>query len=150
VALLPGGIPLARSRDAHVNAANDLPRAVVAADDTELRQLLVRRLQRDGFQVEAVADGADLRERVRAWFSEGEPRPDILVSDMHMRGGTGLDALIALRAKGSRMPVVLITAFGEEELHRRVRELCNALVLDKPFEMEDLRAAVRTLLAEHR
>lgn len=63
-----------------------------------------------------------------------------------MPGFSGLDAVEVLRLVGSRMPVLLVTAFGDAETHERAASL-DASVLDKPFEMERFRRSVFELLS---
>lgn len=116
-------------------------RVVVAEDDPAMRDLLVERLSFDGAIVEEVGSGLALFDRLRAWYWTGD-EPDLLVSDIRMPGMDGLSLLEALRARGYDLPVILITAFGDPDLHARARELGAASVIDKPFDIDDLRIAV--------
>ena len=67
---------------------------------------------------------------------------DIVISDVRMPGLTGLDVLAILRCANWATPVILITAFGDEATHAEGRELGAVAVFDKPFNVEQLRAAV--------
>jgi DNA-binding response OmpR family regulator len=87
-------------------------------------------------------DGQELLlaiERLKA----GSVRPAMVVSDVRMPGYSGLDLLAILRCASWTLPVVLITAFGDEDTHAEARELGAIAVLDKPFDLDDLRAVVR-------
>jgi len=61
-------------------------------------------------------------------------------------GFTGLELLAELRKSDWAFPVVLITAFGDETLHLEGKRLGAAMVLDKPFDIEELVVAVRLLV----
>ena len=73
------------------------------------------------------------------------PLPDILVTDDKMPGTSGMQVLAMLRGRGSPLPVVLITAFADEDTHRAAK-LMGAALLDKPFDLEDLCEVVRQQL----
>ena len=77
---------------------------LIAEDDAELRQLLVRGLGEEGFGVDAVATGAELLERVQGAV------PDALVVDIGLPDADGRDVCQALRARGVRTPVLFLTA----------------------------------------
>jgi len=63
-----------------------------------------------------------------------------------MPGASGLDVLAGLREVDWSMPVILITAFGSADTKARAGLLGAALLLDKPFELEELRHAVRSVV----
>ena len=62
---------------------------------------------------------------------------------------SGLQILEALRQAHWRTPVILMTAFGDEATRKRAAALA-AVLFDKPFELDDLRATVKTMLAGRR
>ena len=62
-----------------------------------------------------------------------------------MPGHSGLEMLAALRREGWTTPVVLITAFGDRWVHDQARQLGAAAVLDKPFDIDALRAVLLSL-----
>jgi two-component system response regulator MprA len=80
------------------------PYVLIAEDDPELRQVLVRGLGEEGFRVDAVATGAEMLERVR------DAVPDALVVDIGLPDADGRDVCQALRARGVRAPVLFLTA----------------------------------------
>jgi FixJ family two-component response regulator len=57
-----------------------------------------------------------------------------------------LELLADLRKSDWLLPVILITAFGDESVHDEGTRLGAAMVLDKPFDLEDLVDAVKTLV----
>ncbi len=127
------------------------PRArniLVAEDDDAMRDLLAEALARRGYAVETVADGDALFRRMARSIDPVEtPLPDLLVTDVRMPGLGGLDVVTALRALDQRLPVVVITAFGEPATRARARALGAAHVLEKPFELDVLCRLVQSLLA---
>lgn len=125
-------------------------RILLAEDHAEMRALLRGMLVRDGYEVVVAQDGpglirvliAGLTDKDKAWM------PDLVISDVRMPGFSGMEVLARLRREALGLPVLLITAFGASELREQVERMGRARVLDKPFEMEDLRRAARELLRE--
>ncbi len=123
-----------------ITAAPSTQRILIAEDDDEMRRLLVRALSRDGYEVVAVAAGQPL---LHALTSGAGPRQFALViSDLRMPGMSGLEVVRELRARGSRLPVLLMTAFGGEDTLIEARKLEVTAVFAKPFDVDDLRTAV--------
>lgn len=118
---------------------------LLAEDDDELRSLLATVLRKDGHEVAEARTGVELLRALEAGAGGG-CLPDVVVSDVQMPGLTGLEVASALRLAASRVPIVLITAFGDDDAHGRAREL-GAIMLDKPFDLGALRATVRAVLS---
>jgi CheY-like chemotaxis protein len=119
-------------------------RILLAEDDLEMRNLLAGLLREEGYEVQDVEDGA----RLIGLLHSAVHRPldvDLVISDVLMPGATGLEVLAFLRRSGSKIPFILITAFGNPELHAEAHTLGVSAVFDKPFDLEDLRATVRRL-----
>jgi len=114
---------------------------LLAEDHDEFRELIARALEADGALVECVRDG----EAALAKLFEERARPDVVVSDIRMPGKTGLDLLRALRREGLTMPVVLLTGFGQSVDRQEVESFEGAILLEKPFDFDDLRTALRNL-----
>ena len=123
-------------------------RLLLAEDDAAFRTLLQMALAGDGYDVVAVKDGSELLERLSVSLSSGSAsdRFDVVVSDVRMPGWTGLNVLLSMRHEANPPPVVLITAFGDERLHEQAMKAGAVAVLDKPFELDDLRALVSRLM----
>jgi CheY-like chemotaxis protein len=124
-----------------------LPRPVrvfLAEDDLEMLKLLSAGLRKDGFEVVEVEDGTRLVDTLASELIDPvSPSPvDIIVSDIRMPGWSGMDVLSGVRKAGWKIPVILITAFGDRETHRKARELGVAALFDKPFDLEDFRTVV--------
>jgi CheY-like chemotaxis protein len=117
-------------------------RILVADDDPSMRVVVAEVLAKDGHLVEQATDGRELL----ALLTVDAAQPyDLIVSDIRMPGLTGLQILEALRASEQRTPVILMTAFGDEPTRARA-EAFGAVMLEKPFTMEELRAWVGRLL----
>jgi DNA-binding response OmpR family regulator len=123
-------------------------RVLLAEDDGELRALIAHALRGDGFDVIEVCDGKELVDSLAdALAADGAlDGYDLVISDVRMPGFTAIDVLTAMRPFLARTPVVLITAFGDEKTHERARRLGAAAVIDKPFDLDELRGRLRELL----
>ncbi|WP_394846812.1 response regulator [Pendulispora brunnea] len=123
---------------------HDPPRVLVAEDDPEMRRIVVEALRRDGYDVREAADGGRLLICIDAQSESPSAEIDLIISDVRMPVCTGLQALDAVRRTQSPLPIILMTAFGDDEL-RTHAEARGALLFDKPFALEDLRATVNML-----
>jgi CheY-like chemotaxis protein len=121
-------------------AASGRPRVLLAEDDDEMRRLIAETLRRDGYHVMEAPTGRDLMAVVAGLQDrEGPGRvADVIISDIRMPGMDGLELLKELRMRKLTMPIILITAFGDEETHRRAEELGATAIFDKPFDLDDL------------
>ena len=105
-----------------------------------MRTALKRALELGGFEVALAADGAE------GLASAAQIRPDLVVLDVLMPGVDGLEVCRELRAKGSRTPILMLTA--RDAVADRVEGLEAGAddYLVKPFALEELLARVRALL----
>ncbi len=117
---------------------------LLAEDDFELRRLLIRGLRKDGYDIVEVASGAELVHRLGLNLQEPErvEAVDLIIMDIRMPGWSGLEVLEALRSIGCQIPVIVMTAFGDDETHRTALRLGAASVLDKPLDPDHLRRVV--------
>jgi CheY-like chemotaxis protein len=116
---------------------------LLADDNAVMRLLLVGALRRARFGVAEAVDGLDLRDRVLG----GADLPDVVITDVRMPRLSGLDAVAAIRERHATLPVIVITAFGDPETHEIAAGFGACRVLDKPFDPDDLVAAVRDLVS---
>ena len=116
---------------------------LVAEDDPDMRRLIAGTLRSAGHKVVEARDGMDILDRLEGTiWSERSDLFDVIVSDVSMPGLSGLDVLAALRCARWNTPVVLITAYGDEEMRTEARSLGAAAFIEKPFNPGALRAAV--------
>lgn len=120
---------------------------LLAEDDRELRDLLGWALRAWGYRVSEVQDGAELLDRLTTARAAGDD-VDIVITDVRMPKVGGLEALGWLQEFGSALPAVVITGFGDRNLHAEAKRLGAWAVLDKPFDLEALGAVVAALRAE--
>ncbi|HEX4445354.1 MAG TPA: response regulator [Polyangiaceae bacterium] len=124
-------------------------RVLVAEDDPAMRALVVEALRKDGYVVSEASDGGRLLVTLARDFVDeaGGEAFDLLITDLRMPVCTGLQIVEQLRAVHCRIPIILMTAFGDDGTRRRARSLA-ALLLDKPFPLAELRSATACLLRE--
>lgn len=115
---------------------------LLADDDIEMRHLLFTQLHADGHVVSTVRDGTEMLEALSEVSDFPVMVPDVIIMDVRMPGYSGLHLLAALRFANWTTPVILITAFGDVRLHAEAARLGAAVVFDKPFDVDDLRAAL--------
>jgi CheY-like chemotaxis protein len=125
------------------------PRILMAEDDPDMRRLLATVLERGGYKVEGVANGSALYDALRRLKSSGEP-PALILSDVRMPGLDGIRLVEYVRGWGWTIPVVLITAFCDDEVLDRAWSAGATLVLSKPFPMSDLASVVKRLVPRRR
>ena len=116
-----------------------MTRLLVIDDDRELCGLVAEYLARDGFEVESVHDGeAGLSRALHGDFA-------LVVLDVMLPGLSGFDVLRSLR-EGSSVPVVMLTARGEEVDRIVGLEMGADDYLAKPFNPRELSARIRAVL----
>jgi two-component system, response regulator PdtaR len=118
-------------------------RVLVAEDETIIRLDLRDLLERSGFEV--CAEARDGEEAVALARSE---QPDVAIMDVKMPKLDGIEA--ARRILDERpIPIVMLTAYGQEELVSRAVEAGVFGYLVKPFREQDLLPAIRAARARH-
>jgi DNA-binding response OmpR family regulator len=144
----PGGSTESRPKRKRLVPSKAAPVVLLVEDDSDMREMLAAVLRAEGYGVVEAADGDDALEWLGDGVIEGEPSrlPAVIVSDICLPFFSGLDILEGVQLAPRRLPVILITGFGDAETHARARELGAVCVLDKPFPMEDLRSAVKAAL----
>ena len=127
-------------------------RILLAEDDEAFRGLLADVLRGDGYEVEEASDGRVLLDTIAGALTAYESLEgiDLILSDIRMPQFNALEVLSGMRGACVNVPVVLMTAFGDDRTHERARQLGVACVLDKPFDVDDLRAAVDIALKRAR
>ena len=113
---------------------------LLAEDDAQIARAIVHALERAGLHTEWVTRGDAADDALRT------SQFDVAVLDIGLPGRDGIDVLRRLRARGSRLPVLLLTA--RDEVRDRVMGLDSGAddYLVKPFDMIELEARLRALL----
>ena len=116
---------------------------LVVEDDANVAEVLSRYLRREGFQVTCLDDGAAALERALA-----DP-PDLAVLDIMLPGLSGLEVCRRLRA-AKDVPIILLTALGEETDRVVGLELGADDYVVKPFSPREVTARVKAILRRAR
>ena len=120
---------------------------LLAEDDLEMRKMLAWSLLKEGFDVTECKDGNGLMKRVGFLDPSREPDIfDLIISDIRMPGVTGMQVLEGTREDENFPPMILITAFGDEDTHVRAKKLGVTRIIDKPFNIEDLLATIAQII----
>ena len=116
------------------------PLISVVDDDESLRESLGSLIRSVGFGVKAFASAEEFLN------SEHSRVSDCLVLDLRMPGINGLELQRRLRASDSEIPVIFISAHGDEEARSRALREGAVDFLSKPFSEEALLTAIHTAL----
>ena len=122
---------------------NTTDHILVVDDDTEIRTLLHEYLQKQGYRVTAAADGKALRAAVAV------SRPDLIILDLMLPGEDGLTLCRELRAK-SEIPIIMLTACGDETDRIVGLEMGADDYVAKPFSPRELLARIKSVLRRAR
>jgi len=116
------------------------PRILLVDDEQPIQTLLSFPLQRDGYEVVQASDGREALARF------GEQQFDLVVLDLMLPRMDGLEVCKRLRAKGSTVPIIMLTAKSEEIDKVLGLELGADDYITKPFSMREFRSRVKAAL----
>lgn len=119
-------------------------RVLVVDDDEDIRELIIAQLVRDGHDVVGVGTVADIRPAL------AERPADLIVLDLNLPDGDGLNLCRELRAQGMTAGIIMVTARDSAIDRVLGLELGADDYLTKPFEPRELVARVRNLLRRTR
>ena len=118
-------------------------RLLLAEDEKELSNALVAIFRHNNYSVDAVYNGQDALDYLETGIYDG------VILDIMMPKVDGITVLKTIRAKGNRVPVLLLTA--KSEIDDRVKGLDSGAndYLSKPFAVQELLARIRAMTREH-
>ena len=115
-------------------------RVLVVEDDTDIREQLIESLQKEGYVVDAAADGS------QGLYYALEYPIDLAIVDLGLPEVSGLEIIKQLRDKGHDYPVIILTARTRWQNRVEGLEAGADDYVDKPFHQEELLARMRALL----
>jgi two-component system nitrogen regulation response regulator GlnG len=120
------------------------PRVVIAEDDDALRAALAKVVSRLPIHVDEAESGGVLAQLL----TDDEPI-DLLITDVRLPWASGFQIAVSARNAGLRMPIIVVTALADSELGSKVEHLGSAVLLRKPFRVEELLSLVQDRLFPH-
>jgi two-component system response regulator MprA len=128
----------------YVPAPRDNAPLLVVDDDASIREFLALTLRLGGYEVIFAEDGSTVSDLVLS------QSPRLVIMDLAMPKVSGLQALRNVRAQGSRVPVIMLTAHGDDEDKLAAFEAGADDYLVKPFSSRELIARVGAVLRRAR
>ena len=119
---------------------------LVVDDEPDVAEMFRQRFRREARQgtyvMHFAASGAEALDRLA-----GEIQPTLIavLADISMPGMDGLELLAAIKQRFPDLPVMMVTAYGDDDRRRRARELGAFEVLPKPVDFDHLKAQLRQL-----
>jgi DNA-binding NtrC family response regulator len=117
---------------------------LIIDDEAEIRESLQTLLEMEGFAVETADSGESGLQRI------GEHPFDLVLLDLALPGRDGIDILAEIRAHETRLPVIMITAYGTVENAVRAMQSGAANFVQKPWDNEKLLADIRAAVGWRR
>ncbi len=118
---------------------------LVVDDEQNMLNTLAFILESANYQVTTAAEGQQALEEILAARENGHP-VDLLITDLRLPGLTGLQLIDELHYLKIKIPVLLITAYGNRSLFRELKRIGCADYLDKPFDYTELVKRVDSLV----
>ncbi|WP_080237566.1 response regulator [Spirosoma rigui] len=113
----------------------------IAEDEALILKMMTVRLQKQGYTVITAADGRQALERLQSIT------PDLVITDLLMPYHSGLDVVeYVKKSKSDAIPVLVLSASGDEALIQKARSLGANEYISKPFLPNDLLALVKKYL----
>ncbi|MEW6376375.1 MAG: response regulator [Thermodesulfobacteriota bacterium] len=121
--------------------SNRIAKILIIEDDDEMRSLLRDFFKEEGFEIDSADKGSEaFRKLVKEPF-------DLIITDIRMPGLSGLDILPRIKKLQPEVPIIVITAFGSEDVHRKVFERGATAYLEKPILLNNLRTLVNQMVS---
>jgi DNA-binding response OmpR family regulator len=120
------------------------PTCLIVEDEAAIRELMIHILAEAGYDVLAACNAEEAKQAIRA---HGEPVA-LVISDIRMPGGSGLDLAVDLEAARPGQPVLYISGLVDSVVVKGILLSDPRVILTKPFSAEDLLSRVRTILGD--
>lgn len=116
-------------------------RLLIIEDDEGMRELLEDSLVEEGVEVDSAADGSEaFRKLAKESF-------DLVITDIRMPGLTGLDILPGIKKLQPEAFIIVMTAFGSEEVRRKSFNRGAAAYLEKPILIHRLKLLIQDMVS---
>lgn len=117
-------------------------RILIVEDDEEMRALLSDMIEEEGYEAASVNNGSEaFRKLAKESF-------DLIITDVRMPGLTGLDILPGIKKLQPDVPIIVITAFGSEEVQKKALERGANAYLEKPIHFQKLRTLIHDMFSK--
>ncbi|MBI3552353.1 MAG: response regulator [Elusimicrobia bacterium] len=118
------------------------PYILVVDDDQNMASIVCAQLRAMGFEADAALDGINAAARI------ARRKPDLIVMDFQMPGGTGGTVYQRLRLSTHTkdIPIVFLSALPQEQVRKAIPDFLNVGFLSKPCSASELKALVTGLL----
>jgi len=126
---------------AFLKEQNPMARILIIEDDKEMRSLLKDFLEEEGYEADSANNGSEALGKL------AHQPFDLIITDYRMPGLTGLDILSAVKKFQPEMPVIVITAFGGEQVYRRSIARGADGYLEKPIHFHKLRTLIHEMVS---
>ena len=121
---------------------------LIVDDEPDVADLFRQRFRREtrqgAYVLQFAMSAAEALERLGG---DIEPPPIVILSDINMPGMDGLALLREVKARRPDLPVIMVTAYGDEERRRRAAEIGAVDFLTKPIDFDFLKERLRQLHA---
>ncbi len=117
-----------------------MARILVAEDDAQAREMIVRICEFQGHEVEEARDG------IRAMETFERVQPDLLITDLAMPLGSGEQLIRKVRAQNADCPVIVITGYAAALGPTDLEALSGCTILEKPIDVEPMLRALQEAL----
>lgn len=115
---------------------------LIAEDEPIMQKTIALRLKKDGYQVLATDNG---REALHLIAKES---PDLIITDIMMPYASGLEIVGMVKSSGKKIPVIVLSAMGQENVVLEAFQLGADDFIAKPFSPNELSMRVKRLLAQ--
>lgn len=115
---------------------------LIVDDQKGVRRLLEELFKKEGWDVNVAADGKEAIDKV------AEILPDIILMDVKMPNMNGLEASQIILETYGRIPIIMMTAYGEIEVVKKALDAGVKKCITKPFDIMVLRDTVNNLITE--
>jgi len=119
---------------------------LVVDDEPDIADLFRQRFRREARQGQYVLHFAESGEEALRRLAEIRPELIVILSDINMPGMDGLELLSELRRLRPELPVLMVTAYGDDERRHRADELGAADFLSKPVDFDQLKQQLLRLM----